>query len=106
MDRARPIRLSAKDRHELKDQLDSHGLGVLAGTVFEHLHRPDSWDAVWTQVTDVAALTQAVGGKHIVVIPDTWRHHKTGEPVESRELTPEQWDTDDHRPGRAGAADS
>ena len=45
-----------KDPAELKDQLDSYGLGVLAGTVFEHLHRPDSWDAVWTQVTDVAAL--------------------------------------------------
>ena len=79
------------DPNELKDQLDSHGLGVLAGTVFEHLHRPDSWDAVWTQVTNVAALTQAVGGKHIVVIPDVWRHHKTGEPVENRELTSEQW---------------
>ena len=64
---------------------------MLAGTVFEHLHRPDSWDAVWTQVTDVAALTQAVGGKHIVVIPDVWRHHKTGDPVESRDLSEEQW---------------
>ena len=80
-----------KDPGQLKDQLDAHGLGVLAGTVFEHLHRPDSWNAVWTQVRDVAALTQAVGGKHIVVIPDTWRHHKTGEAVEGRELTPEQW---------------
>jgi inosose dehydratase len=79
------------DPAELSEQLEAHGLGVLAGTVFEHLHRPDSWDAVWTQVTDVAALTEAVGGKHIVVIPDTWRHHKTGEPVESRELTSEQW---------------
>ena len=80
------------DPVKLSEQLDEYGLGVLAGTVFEHLHRPDSWDAVWTQVTDVAALTRAVGGKHIVVIPDTWRHHKTGESVESRELTPEQWD--------------
>ena len=79
------------DAVELSEQLEAHGLGVLAGTVFEHLHRPDSWDTVWTQVTDVAALTEAVGGKHIVVIPDTWRHHKTGEPVESRELTSEQW---------------
>ncbi len=42
-------------------------------------------------MTDVAALTEAVGGKHIVVLPDIWRHHKTGEPVESRELTSEQW---------------
>ena len=59
--------------------------------MFEHLHRPDSWDDVWTQVTNVAALTQAVGGKHIVVIPEVWRHHKTGEPLESRDLTEEQW---------------
>ena len=72
---------------ELQDQLDAHELKVLAGTVFEHLHRPNSWDDVWAQVTDVAALTQAVGGKHIVVIPDTWRHHKTGEDLEDRELT-------------------
>lgn len=79
------------DPAQLQDQLDAHDLKVLAGTVFEHLHRPDSWDDVWTQVTDVAALTSAVGGKHLVVIPDTWRHHKTGEELEDRELTPEQW---------------
>ena len=79
------------DAAKLSEQLDEYGLGVLAGTVFEHLHRPESWDDVWTQVTNVAALTQAVGGKHIVVIPDVWRHHKTGEPVENRDLTAEQW---------------
>jgi inosose dehydratase len=86
-----PYGYLSKDPAELQDQLDGHGLKVLAGTVFEHLHRPDSWDAVWSQVTSVAALTRAVGGKHIVVIPDVWRHHKTGEPVESRTLTPDQW---------------
>ena len=32
-----------------------------------------------------------MGGTHIVVIPDVWRHHKTGDAVESRDLTPEQW---------------
>jgi inosose dehydratase len=79
------------DPAQLQDQLDAHGLRVLAGTVFEHLHRPDSWDAVWSQVTNVAALTQAVGGRHIVVIPDTWRHHKTGEELEDRDLTDGQW---------------
>ena len=80
------------DAAKLSEQLDEYGMGVLAGTVFEHLHRPDSWDDVWIQVTNVAALTQAVGGKHIVVIPEVWRHHKTGEPVENRELTGEQWE--------------
>ncbi|MCW2802623.1 MAG: inosose dehydratase [Propionibacteriaceae bacterium] len=86
-----PYGYLSKDPAELQDQLDAHGLKVLAGTVFEHLHRPDSWDEVWSQVTDVAALTQAVGGKHIVVIPDPWRDHKSGDHLESRELPPEQW---------------
>ena len=30
-------------------------------------------------------------GRAIVVIPDTWRHHKTGEDLEDRELASEQW---------------
>jgi inosose dehydratase len=79
------------DPAQLADELDSRGLRVTAGTVFEHLHRPDSWDAVWSQVSDVAALTQAMGGTHVVVIPDTFRDQKTGADVESRHLTAEQW---------------
>jgi inosose dehydratase len=34
------------DPAKLSEQLDEYGMGVLAGTVFEHLHRPNSWDAV------------------------------------------------------------
>jgi len=79
------------DPAALGDALEAHGLRVSAGTVFSALHRPDSWDAVWRQVTDVAALTRAVGGEHIVVIPDLYRHHKTGENLESPTLTAEQW---------------
>ncbi len=79
------------DPNELKDQLDRRQLKVSAGTVFEHLHRENAWDDVWQQVSEVAALTQAVGGRHIVVIPDTWRDHKTGAPKESRQLSREQW---------------
>ena len=80
------------DAARLSDELAARGLQVSAGTVFEHLHRPDSWDAVWSQVKDVAALTQAMGGTHVVVIPDTFRDQKTGADVESRDLTPEQWE--------------
>jgi inosose dehydratase len=32
-----------------------------------------------------------MGGTHVVVIPDVWRDHKTGEAVEPRELTDEAW---------------
>jgi inosose dehydratase len=80
------------DPAELRDALDAHGLSVLAGTVFSRLHQPDSWDYTWKQVSDVAALTQAVGGEHIVVIPDPWRDHRTGAPKEDPDLTAEQWD--------------
>ncbi|MDQ4008562.1 MAG: sugar phosphate isomerase/epimerase [Actinomycetota bacterium] len=80
------------DAAELGDRLEQHRLRVSAGTVFEHLHQPESWDHVWRQVTDVAALTEAMGGTHLVVIPEPWRDHKTGEPKESRELSAEQWE--------------
>ena len=80
------------DPAELQDALDAHGLTVLAGTVFSHLHQPGAWDYTWKQVTDVAALTKAVGGEHIVVIPEPWRDHKTGAPKEDPDLTDEQWD--------------
>lgn len=79
------------DPAELKEALDAHQLSVLAGTVFSHLHLPGAWDYTWKQVTDVAALTQAMGGEHIVVIPEPWRDHKTGEPKEDPSLSDEQW---------------
>lgn len=80
------------DPAELREQLEQHHLSVLAGTVFSHLHQADSWDFTWKQVTDVAALTQAVGGQHIVVIPEPWRDHKTGAPKEDPRLGEEQWE--------------
>lgn len=79
------------DPNELQDQLDAHGLKVSAGTVFEHLHHENAWDDVWQQVSNVAELTRAVGGQHIVVIPEPWRDHKTGAAKESRDLSEEQW---------------
>lgn len=79
------------DPAELLDELGERGLRLSAGTVFEHLHSDDSWDAVWTQIEDVAKLTAAVGGKHVVVIPEMWRDPATGAVLEDRELTDEQW---------------
>ncbi|MDQ4489452.1 sugar phosphate isomerase/epimerase [Sinomonas sp. ASV486] len=79
------------DPSQLRDELESRGLALSAGTVSERLHQPDSWDAVWSQVTDVAALTAALGGQHVVVLPEMWRDLYTGEALEPGELTPEQW---------------
>ncbi len=79
------------DPGELKEALERHNLSVLAGTVFSRLHQPDSWNYTWKQVTDVAALTQAMGGEHIVVIPSMYRDEKTGADLEPSTLTDEQW---------------
>jgi hypothetical protein len=79
------------DPKQLSDELTSRNLKLSAGTVFEHLHQDDSWDAVWKQIEDVAKLTAAVGGRHVVVIPEMWRDPATGAVLEDRTLTREQW---------------
>ncbi|WP_369241937.1 sugar phosphate isomerase/epimerase family protein [Streptomyces sp. R21] len=76
----------------LKDETGQRGLQVSAGTVFTSLHRgPAVWESTWDHVSQVAALTQAMGARHLVVIPSFWRDDKTAEIIEPPELTGEQW---------------
>ncbi len=79
------------DPQKLTAELEARNLKLSAGTVFEHLHQDDAWDAVWTQIEDVAKLTAAVGGKRVVVIPEMWRDPSTGAVLEDRNLTADQW---------------
>jgi inosose dehydratase len=79
------------DPARLREEVDKRGLTVTAGTIFEHLHRPDSWDSTWKDVSAVAELTAAMGAKHVVVIPEFWRDPVTGEVLEDPALTAEQW---------------
>ncbi|MFJ8231304.1 sugar phosphate isomerase/epimerase family protein [Streptomyces sp. NPDC094448] len=68
------------------------GLKVSAGTVFTGLHHgPAVWDETWAHVSDIAALTEAMGARHLVVIPSFWRDDKTGKVLEDSTLTAEQW---------------
>lgn len=92
------------DPAELRDALDARGLALSAGTVFEHLHRPDSWTDVWDQVADVAALTAAVGGRHVVVIPEMWRDPSTGAVLEDRDLSLQAWQRKTSEVDRLGKA--
>ncbi|TCM45293.1 TIM barrel protein [Kribbella sp. VKM Ac-2568] len=71
------------DPSRLKEELDKRGLEVTAGTIFEHLHRPDSWDSTWRDVSAAAELAAAMGARHLVVIPSMWRG-PNGEVVEPR----------------------
>ncbi|MEU6343845.1 sugar phosphate isomerase/epimerase [Streptomyces sp. NPDC088732] len=80
------------DPARLTEETSARGLKVSAGTVFTSLHRgPSVWDATWEHVGQVAALTQAMGARHLVVIPSFWRDDKTAEIIEPHELTAEQW---------------
>ncbi|MEU0986791.1 sugar phosphate isomerase/epimerase [Streptomyces sp. NPDC005953] len=76
----------------LHEETVRRGLKVSAGTVFTALHRgTDVWDATWAHVSDIAALTQAMGAEHLVVIPAFWRDDRTGRVVEDSTLTARQW---------------
>ncbi|WP_426569461.1 sugar phosphate isomerase/epimerase family protein [Streptomyces canus] len=76
----------------LTEETAKRGLKVSAGTVFTGLHHGESvWEKTWAHAADNAALAQAMGARHLVVIPSFWRDDKTGEVLEPDTLTPEQW---------------
>jgi inosose dehydratase len=80
------------DPARLTDEIARRDLKVSAGTVFTGLHRgPSVWEQTWEHVSQVAGLTQAMGARHLVVIPSFWRDDRTAELLEPPELTHEQW---------------
>lgn len=79
------------DPGQLSEELERRGLTLTAGTIFEHLHRPDSWESTWQEVSAAASLTAKMGAEHLVVIPDFWRDPQTGAVLEDAELTAQQW---------------
>jgi inosose dehydratase len=80
------------DPHRLRDELAKRDLELSAGTVFTGFHQgPGQWQRAWDQAVKVAGLAAELGARHIVVIPDLWRSDSTGETLEARTLTTEQW---------------
>jgi inosose dehydratase len=79
------------DPARLQDEVGRRGLTITAGTIFEHLHRPDSWESTWRDVSAAASLTAAVGARHLVVIPDFWRDPTTGAVIEEPQLRDDEW---------------
>jgi inosose dehydratase len=80
------------DVHQLQDELAKRDLELSAGTVFTGFHKGDGeWQLAWDQAVKVAALAHAVGAEQMVVIPDLWRSDATGESLEARTLSDEQW---------------
>lgn len=86
-----PFAYLPTDPARLQDEVAKRGLTITAGTIFEHLHRPDSWESTWRDVSAAASLTAAVGAKHLVVIPDFWRDPTTGAIIEEPQLRDDEW---------------
>ena len=93
------------DPGRLEDELGKRDLALSGGTIFTGFHKgADQWDRAWRQVSDVAALVQAMGAEHLVVIPDLWRSDATGETLEPRTLNTEQWNLMGEGHNRLGRA--
>jgi inosose dehydratase len=84
------------DAARLRDELAARGLKVAAGTVhgYSGLHRPDELDAIVERTRQVAVLTAALGGSHVVFVPvPGYRDDVTGAYLEAAELTDDEWRT-------------
>lgn len=80
------------DPHQLSDELESRNLKLTAGTMFTGFHKTDEqWELALKQASTVARLVSQLGAEHLVVIPDLWRSDATGEMMESRTLSDDQW---------------
>ena len=81
------------DPHQLEDELGRRDLKLSGGTVFTGFHKgPEQWQRAWDQALSIAGLARALGAEHIIVIPDLWRSDATGQTLEARTLTGEQWE--------------
>jgi inosose dehydratase len=58
------------DPARLRDEVDRRGLRVSGQAVFGGLHNPDKWDQDLADARKVAELVVAMGGTHVVLLPD------------------------------------
>jgi inosose dehydratase len=87
-----PYGYLSTDAAELQSRLDEHELIVSAGTVFTGLHRgAEELDSSWSEISKVAGLVKAVGGDHLIVIPEMWQRALDGEVSSPRQFTDEEW---------------
>ena len=84
------------DANRLQDELSARGLRVAGGTMhgYSGLHRADEFDSIAGRTLEVAALTAALGGGHLVFVPvPGYRDDDTGAYREPAELTADEWRT-------------
>jgi inosose dehydratase len=84
------------DPAQLSDELARRDLTVAGGTVAGHsdLHNPDAYPGILAETRKVAALTAAMGAKHVIFVPvPGYRDDVTGAYRRPAELDPDEWAT-------------
>jgi inosose dehydratase len=84
------------DPARLADELGRRGLTVAGGTMHGHsgLHRAGDWPDIVRVTRQVAGLTAAVGGQHVIFVPvPGYRDDTTGAYLEKAELDDDAWRT-------------
>jgi len=84
------------DPARLADEVAARGLSVAAGTVagYSALYDPDAYDSILAGTREVAALTAALGARHLVFLPvPGYRDDRTGAFLHDPELEPGEWAT-------------
>jgi inosose dehydratase len=79
------------DPQTLRSELDKRGLKVSGTFVMNHLEDADKWDAIEAEADRVGALIQAMGGKFMVLIDDTYSDLFTGTPTRPARLDEKGW---------------
>jgi inosose dehydratase len=74
------------DPARLREEVERRGLRVSGQAVFGGLHNPDKWHQDLADARRVAELVTAMGGTHVVLLPDD-----VG--PDAPELDPDQWRT-------------
>ncbi|MGJ0203331.1 TIM barrel protein [Leucobacter sp. gxy201] len=80
------------DPAKLRDDFDAHELELSAGTVFTGLHRGgNETEKAWLAVSEVAKLVTALGGEHVIALPEMWERGSDGTVQGAREFTNQEW---------------
>jgi inosose dehydratase len=80
------------DVHELREELESRDIKLLAGTLVEDLHFRSRRPALWEQATRICDLVSELGGSFLVLIPNMYRD-SDGRFTGPRELDDAGWKT-------------
>lgn len=87
-----PFGYLGTDPERLRDDFARHDLALSAGTAFTGLHRgPGEIETAWRAVSEVARVVAALGGAHVITIPELWERDAAGAVAGAREFTAAEW---------------